>query len=307
MKHFVFLGLALLSAPLVGQDVVRDVVGGDEDVVLPKRVKVEYRLDRIEARRNEAVVLRLSILTRVRLRALAFALDFDESRITVDEVRPSRPEFDAILVADLRSRIEWDSADREPGNQLREGWVFAKVESAGPNMDIGIPIGSVVPILDIYCRVRGRAARGFSPITFRTLDVQGPNIGEEAYDNRYEEIAEVDQPIPAAVEEENLNGGGIEIIGEVGFFTRGDANFDGSRNISDPVYTLRYLFQQGAMACSDAADANDDSALDISDPVFTLLRMYTIGGAFPEPNKWGPDPTDDDLGCEIYTSGSGGN
>ena len=78
MKHFVFLGLALLSAPLVGQDVVRDVVGGDEDVVLPKRVKVEYRLDRIEARRNEAVVLRLSILTRVRLRALAFALDFDE-------------------------------------------------------------------------------------------------------------------------------------------------------------------------------------------------------------------------------------
>ena len=307
MKRFLLIGLIVFASPLAGQDGgpdAIDVKNGDGRIQ-PNDFKVEYHLERVRAHHGEGVTVRLSIFTRVPLRALAFAIDFDESRIVVDKVGPSEPA--RVLPAEIRSRIEWDSADREPGNQLGEGWIFASFESAAPDMDLGLPIGHVVPILDISCTVRDTATSGFSPITFRTLDVESPDIGRETHDNHYEEIAEIDEPVAAAVGEENLNGGGIEIVGEVGFFTRGDANFDEERDINDPVYTLRYLFQKGPMACSDAADANDDGYVDVSDPVFTLLRLYRIGGPFPDPDEWGPDLTDDDLICEIYSSGSAGN
>jgi len=62
---------------------------------------------------------------------------------------------------------------------------------------------------------------------------------------------------------------------------RGDSNFDGRLNISDPVSILNYLFITGqAPACPNAADFNLDARLDISDPI-TILRTLFIG--FPPP------------------------
>ena len=83
-------------------------------------------------------------------------------------------------------------------------------------------------------------------------------------------------------------------------FVRGDANRDAYVNISDAVFTLSYLFQAGRPpTCFDAADANDDGGLNISDPIYTLNALF-VGGP-PHSSPWpscGPDPTDDDLGCE---------
>jgi len=52
-------------------------------------------------------------------------------------------------------------------------------------------------------------------------------------------------------------------------FVRGDSDSNGSREITDAIVTLRYLFLSGpAPACLDAADADDSGSLNLTDPVY---------------------------------------
>ena len=46
-------------------------------------------------------------------------------------------------------------------------------------------------------------------------------------------------------------------------FVRGDANVDGTVDISDPVFTLVFLFSGAVpgIPCQDAADANGDAGV----------------------------------------------
>ena len=83
-------------------------------------------------------------------------------------------------------------------------------------------------------------------------------------------------------------------------FQRGDANQDEALDLSDAVFSLNYLFLQGTEPpCLDAADSNDDGFPDISDPIYTLLSLFADGPAPPVPfPDCGPDPTEDELGCE---------
>ncbi|MEE2883976.1 MAG: dockerin type I repeat-containing protein [Planctomycetota bacterium] len=81
-------------------------------------------------------------------------------------------------------------------------------------------------------------------------------------------------------------------------FIRGDANIDGTIDISDAEVIIAGGWLGVPFPCQDAADANDDGTLDISD-VITVLQHLFSGTApppapFPEP---GEDPTDDDLDC----------
>jgi len=85
-------------------------------------------------------------------------------------------------------------------------------------------------------------------------------------------------------------------------FTRGDANADGAIDITDPVYTLGFLFLGGPPPpTDDAADANDDGVLDIADPTFSLGVLFLGSGTFPSPYPaCGLDPTPDTLFCCYY-------
>ena len=83
---------------------------------------------------------------------------------------------------------------------------------------------------------------------------------------------------------------------EVEAFRRGDADGNGSTNITDPITVLARLFLGGApLYCEDAADSNDDGQLNMTDPI--LLLLYLFGGgeppASPGPVDCGPDPTPD--------------
>lgn len=91
---------------------------------------------------------------------------------------------------------------------------------------------------------------------------------------------------------------------EASSFRRGDANADSQLDISDAVYTLRFLFSGGgAPACDDAADANDDGAVDLSDAAFTLNHLFSGGPELPAPGRrCGADPSADGLGCAVYAS-----
>ncbi len=89
-----------------------------------------------------------------------------------------------------------------------------------------------------------------------------------------------------------------------GLFVRGDANGDGSFDISDPIYSLGALFIVGApqASCEDAADSNDDGAFNVADPVSALAALFVAGTprpALPFP-ACGVDPTGDGLSCVLF-------
>ncbi len=86
-------------------------------------------------------------------------------------------------------------------------------------------------------------------------------------------------------------------------FRRGDANGDGTVDLSDAVATFGYLFLGGqAPACTDAEDADDSGVLDVSDGIFTLGYLFggTSAPPLPGPTACGPDVEADDLGPCLY-------
>ena len=86
-------------------------------------------------------------------------------------------------------------------------------------------------------------------------------------------------------------------------FVRGDADANGTVDLTDAIVTLNAIFQgQGELICMDAADANDDGVVDVSDAVKTLLFKFLGGDIIPDPgaDSCGSDPTADGLGCESF-------
>lgn len=82
-------------------------------------------------------------------------------------------------------------------------------------------------------------------------------------------------------------------------FTRGDADRDGRRSITDAIVTLRYLFQGGQVTCPDACDADDDGKVALTDAVVLLDHLFREGGPLPAPFPGqGVDATEDELGCD---------
>lgn len=82
-------------------------------------------------------------------------------------------------------------------------------------------------------------------------------------------------------------------------FIRGDANFDGTVNISDAIFTLSFLFLGGpAPFCDDAADADDSGRLDITDAIRILDSLFLGAQTLPPPfPEEGQDLTVDSLRC----------
>lgn len=93
-------------------------------------------------------------------------------------------------------------------------------------------------------------------------------------------------------------------------FARGDADADGSINLTDAIVVLGFLFLGTRMPeCMDAADADDDAGdnLALTDAIVILSWLFQGGPAPPEPTPssgtyvaedCGPDPTPDGLGCD---------
>lgn len=92
--------------------------------------------------------------------------------------------------------------------------------------------------------------------------------------------------------------GGARVVG--GRFLRGDGNSDGWVDMSDPIYTLSYLFLGGeAPRCVRAADANGDGTLDIADCIRELSFLFGGGSAPPPPYPGcGYDRLASSLTCE---------
>jgi hypothetical protein len=81
-------------------------------------------------------------------------------------------------------------------------------------------------------------------------------------------------------------------------FIRGDANGDGSIDISDALNILFFLYAGAGTDCRDALDSNDDGVLGLPDAVTVLQYLFQSGAVFapPFPGR-GEDPTSDSLDC----------
>lgn len=80
-------------------------------------------------------------------------------------------------------------------------------------------------------------------------------------------------------------------------FVRGEANSDKRIDISDPVFTLSFLFLGGVEPrCFDALDSDNDGILNITDPIYTLNFLFLGGPSIPPPYPdCGPDFGPEDL------------
>ncbi len=85
-------------------------------------------------------------------------------------------------------------------------------------------------------------------------------------------------------------------------FRRGDANADGTPDLSDAVFILNFLFTGGRTpSCQKAADTNDSANIDLSDAVYLLSSLFLGGRAPPDPfQACDLDPTPDTLTCEGF-------
>jgi hypothetical protein len=67
-------------------------------------------------------------------------------------------------------------------------------------------------------------------------------------------------------------------------FRRGDANADGSADISDAVFILHWRFSGGSTpGCLDAADVDADGVHNLTDAVYLLLFLFQGGPEPPAP------------------------
>ena len=84
----------------------------------------------------------------------------------------------------------------------------------------------------------------------------------------------------------------IKLAGITAPFLRGDCNDDGTVDISDPTFTLNFLFAGGDdPKCREACNANGDD-LDVSDAIYTLNFLFSGGpppiGSYPDCDTAGP-------------------
>jgi hypothetical protein len=110
------------------------------------------------------------------------------------------------------------------------------------------------------------------------------------------------------VVEESISGPTLGNVLAVGgwrnLFKRGDANGDGTVNISDASKISNWLLNQSAAtapACLDGADATDDGWVLQADANYILDYLFSGGPAppAPGPNTCGRDPTADLLDCTL--------
>ncbi len=78
--------------------------------------------------------------------------------------------------------------------------------------------------------------------------------------------------------------GGLVLAEKSAPFQRGDVNDDGSVNVSDAIFELNWLFQDGAPpVCLDTADVNGDGGRNIADPTYLLNYLFASGSPPVEP------------------------
>lgn len=295
-----------LAAGTAGLGPTAGRAGGQVPAPLPQapepvgvEPKIVFKLDRAEGRPGDLVTLHITIETNTPLKAVSIAVNFDETRLRVENTERVLEPVNPAPNGDL-AKVEEDSKNDTPGDQTDEGWIYIELVAPESKGDLGLELSKEALLYKLNFRIRRDAAEGFTPVVFGKV---GPADVVTGYRNAAQLREDVVLPADfVLIPEENLVGGGVIIlgIGEIGFFLRADADMSRKLDISDPIRTLNYLFLgTEKLHCFDSADSNDDGSLDLADAVYTLNWLYASGKPPPDPRYCGGvDPTPDPLGCE---------
>jgi hypothetical protein len=263
---------------------------------------VALSLSSAKGKPGDIVALEISVQTEKSLAMVSLALDFDETFLEVlgidgALVNATPTGSDGTLAA-----ISYSNVDAISGNQMSEGWAHYELKVADAAASaLPVPQKAPVVLAKIRFLIRPTAKPGFTKVAFATV---GPisTLPTTYYTNSVGVLSAPGNVVDISLPADSMAPGGIDIIGEVGFFMRGDTSWDRKRNIGDVVSTLSYLFIGNyTIPCMESADANDDTRVDVADPVFTLRRLFLEDIPFPAPDTWGPDPDPaHSLGCAAY-------
>lgn len=152
-------------------------------------------------------------------------------------------------------------------------------------------------------RVTDHYLAGGQAVELATLDLDGDGWEEIVISNfnagRLAIVAN-ESALPRAYDDD---GSGVPDLCEGPVFLRGDANADGSLNISDAIFVIQVTYRGVTdVACRASGDANDDGRVDNSD-IVTILQYLFLARPLtlpPPSSRCGLDPTPDDLSCESF-------
>jgi hypothetical protein len=280
-------GRAILPALTGGTLTVEaDVTDGECDLTVPPEpaeIHILFQLADADSFPGGEVSVPFSIKADRATQGFSYSVKFEDAVLQCAGTRklwerPSGTPFEL-------ERFEWNNFT---GYAVGAA-VFSLTDSAAV-----LPVDEIVEILEIDFDVSPTAEAGTStPLEFR----DGGSASGGAVTNKL--IASGQEITPSLASSFVFVNGLINIIPDGSPFIRGDSNGDEAINISDPQFTLNYLFVGNeAPPCEDAADANDDGVVNISDPIRTLQFLFAGGTRLPAPGPGpGPDPTADDLHC----------
>jgi hypothetical protein len=196
-------------------------------------------------------------------------IDFDERYLRLDRVEEYFPTGGSVM----------DNLDDLPGSNVEEGStvIFSGLGIYSRRLAAA---GEEVHVATLYFDVL-EAAREVTETALRVVPVtsgryptgfynQGPWIDVRHIDGLDPTKPEVHSQIaPITITQGSL------FLNPYVTVSRGDSNFDGQVDISDPVSLLAFLFLGGqAPACPGAADFNMDRAVDIADPIALLNALF---------------------------------
>ena len=191
-------------------------------------------------------------------------------------------------------KFEWNNADASDGDSgVDEGYFAGAAVISFTDSGNVIPPNADTEVLLLRIRIKPSAPLGQTRLTF----TDGAQPSESTVRNML--IAGGVDLTPETSSGFVFVNASINILAGVTTFIRGDANGDLELHISDPIFTLGYLYLgEGDLKCGDAADATDDGSIDIADPILTLTYLFQGGARIPEPfASAGFDPTGDALTC----------
>lgn len=264
---------------------------------LPPGVELvgEIRLGSATARPGEEVELPFIVRSNGAIQGFSFSLDFDEEVLQATAVEESFIDPASPAVPFWVSAI--NNSNETPGNNgVDEGYVIGAAVPDLLGLYNYLPADTDNTPVVLSFAVNPNATAGSTTLSFVDGGKADPTTpGTHNILTAYRMAVE-----PTDIDGAVLIDGILNILPDVSaFFLRGDANGDRELNITDPRFTLNYLFQGGSPPpCMDAADANDDGRLNVTDPITTLHVLFGGQSALPAPfDEPGVDPTDDDLGC----------
>jgi hypothetical protein len=291
----------LLAEPNLNAERGNDRPEAAED---PEAPEVTLTLRKAHAAPGTVANVRLRTRTNVPVSMIAWSVEFDPTFLAMQEP-PVLSQPLQIIQARAESpkdfRFEWQ-IDNEAG------WAqfFLVVDFQG-RPDHSIPAGMLMNAVTLPVLIKLGTPIGEYPIRFTDPETASY---DGSFLNGAEFIYNAARPAGSLFSDDDVfeetlapvvEDGIVEaVIGDVGFFLKGDANLDDALDISDPMAILSSLFLGGSeLPCPDVADTNDDGRIDLSDSVAILSYLFR-GIDAGEFSMWTiAATTDDAVECEL--------